>query len=99
MPGTFILFINLVLSSYKVVYAVDRTKLGLFDLSRRVSGNVSEYDLSRSLVPGKLMTEFLNFFLCKSESVLDLDDRCCNFAESLIGNTDHGYVFYSVMLS
>ena len=76
----------------KSLGTVSLAEKGLFDLAGRVSRNVCEYYLLRSLVTGKLVAELLEFLNGAVASGFDLYDRTCDLTETLVGKTDDGNV-------
>ena len=79
---------HFVLRSDKESGAVLFTELGLFDLAGRISGNLGEDDLAGPLVAGKLAAVVVDLLFCAGEAFLELNDRCGNLAETLIGQAD-----------
>ena len=86
--------LRLIFLFYKSFSTISLTENGFFDLTGGVSRNVSQDDLLRPLVAGKLVAELLEFFYSAVAAGFDLDDGACDLAQSLIGKSDYCDVLY-----
>ncbi len=83
----------------KTALTVLLAKNGLFNFAGGIPRYLFEDDFPRSLIAGKLLTEFVDFVFRTGYAVLELDNGKRFFAQTLVGNTDNRNVLDFFVLS